>query len=124
LAATVFPFSSEVAFLLALENGMPKLTALFVASCGNILAIIVNYFFGYWLYEKTHTKLSSKKIGRKSLELGNKYALWSLLLSWLPIIGDPLTLVAGLLRVNFFAFVLIAGGLRIARYYFLTFVVQ
>ena len=124
MAATVLPFSSEMAFLLALENGMAKMTALSFASTGNILAITANYWFGYWLYDKTKTKLASSKIGRKSLHLGDKYALWSLLLSWLPIIGDPLTLVAGLLRIHFLTFILIAGFLRIARYYFLTFMLQ
>jgi len=123
LAATILPFSSEVAFLIALENDMPKYTALFFASSGNILAIVLNYFLGFWLYDKTKNKLNSSKIGRKSLLFGHKYGYFGLVLSWLPIIGDPLTLVAGLLRMNFLYFVLIAGIFRIARYYFLTFVI-
>lgn len=123
MAATIFPFSSEVAFVAALANGMSTSDALIYASSGNILAIILNYFLGYLLYEKTKTKLLSSKIGTKAYEYGQKYGYYALLLSWLPVVGDPLTVVAGLLRVKFVWFVLIAGSLRVARYYFLTLVV-
>jgi membrane protein YqaA with SNARE-associated domain len=94
--------------------------AMISASSGNILAIIVNYFLGYWLYDKTKLKLNSSKIGRKSLACGDKYGYLTLAFSWLPIIGDPLTLVAGLLRLKFIWFIIIAGSLRVLRYYFLT----
>ena len=120
LAATIFPFSSEVVFMSALTDNMPLLVALLYASTGNILAIVVNYFFGYWLYEKTAKKLKSSKIGRQSLLYGHKHGYFILFLSWLPIIGDPLTLVAGLLRIHFLWFILIAGSLRVGRYYFLS----
>ncbi|MBU3938477.1 DedA family protein [bacterium] len=93
---------------------------MFFASAGNILAIIANYWFGYWLYEKTRTKLVSSKVGTKSLEYGHRYGYFILLFSWLPVLGDPLTLVAGVLRLRFVWFVLIAGSLRVARYYFLS----
>jgi len=120
LAATFLPFSSEVAFVAALANGMEFSTAMLAASSGNILAIILNYWFGYWLYEKTQEKLKTSKSGEWSLRYGAKYGYFILLFSWLPIIGDPLTLVAGVLRLNFVWFVVIAGTLRIARYYFLA----
>jgi membrane protein YqaA with SNARE-associated domain len=123
LAATIFPFSSEVVFIAALSSGMAELNALFFASSGNILAIILNYFLGYLLYEKTKTKLFSSKMGTKAYNYTHSYGYYALLLSWLPIIGDPLTLVAGLVRLRFVWFVLIAGSLRITRYYFLTLVV-
>ena len=119
-AATILPFSSEAALLLALSNDMPMANAMLAASSGNILAIFVNYYLVYFFYEKTKTKLLSSKIGNKSYNLGHKYGLYALALSWLPIIGDPLTLVAGLVRIRFVWFVLIAGAMRIARYYFLT----
>jgi len=94
--------------------------ALFFASSGNILAIILNYSLGYLLYEKTKTKLLSSKIGRASYDYGHHYGYVALLFSWLPIIGDPLTLVAGVLRLNFIYFILISATLRVFRYYFLT----
>ena len=107
----------------AIVNKMPIFDAIFYASSGNILAIITNYIFGYWLYEKTKKRLNSSKIGAKTIYYGHKYGYFSLFLSWLPIIGDPLTLVAGLLRLNFFWFIIIAGSLRVGRYYFLTIIV-
>ncbi len=124
LAATIVPFSSEVAFLTALSTDMPFLTAMVFASSGNILAIIANYWFGYWLYDKTKDKLQSSKSGQWSLDYGHKYGYFILAFSWLPVIGDPLTLVAGVLRLNFIWFVIIAGSLRIARYYFLALMVN
>ncbi|MDF1878648.1 DedA family protein [Sulfurimonas sp. SAG-AH-194-C20] len=92
------------------------------ASSGNVLAIILNYYLGYFLYEKTKTKLLKSKTGKKMYTLGHKYGYLALLLSWLPIIGDPLTLVAGLVRLKFVWFVIIAGSLRVLRYYVLTLV--
>ncbi len=102
---------------------MPIVTALTLASVGNILGIILNYFLGYWLYEKTSTKLQSSKIGSKAYDYGHRYGYFILLFSWLPIIGDPLTLVAGVLRLKFVWFVMVAGSLRILRYYVLTLVI-
>jgi len=120
LAGTIVPFSSEVAFLTAITNDMPFSSAMLAASSGNILAITVNYWFGYWLYDKTKDKLQSSKSGQWSLDYGHKYGYFILAFSWLPVIGDPLTLVAGVLRLNFLWFVVIAGSLRVARYYFLS----
>jgi len=112
-----------VAFVAALSNDMPFTNAMLSASSGNILAIIANYWFGYWLYERSKKRLSSSRIGLKSLKFGEKYGYFALLFSWLPVVGDPLTIVFGLLRLNFLWFILIAGSLRIARYYFLALMV-
>jgi len=120
LAATILPFSSEVAFIAAISNDMPLINALFFASSGNILAIVVNFWFGYWLYEKSKKKLESSNVGRWSLAKGEKYGYVMLLFTWLPIVGDPLTIVAGVLRINFFVFVIVAALLRFGRYYFLS----
>ena len=120
LAATILPFSSEVAFVAALKNDMTILNGMIFASSGNILAIIFNYYPGFFLYEKTKIKLMKSKIGKSMFIYGHKYGYFALLLSWLPILGDPLTLVAGLVRLKFVWFVLIAGSLRVLRYYLLT----
>ena len=120
MAASILPFSSEISFIAALESGMNVTNALVFASSGNILAIILNYSLGYLLYEKTKTKLLSSKIGRVSYDYGHRNGYVALLFSWLPIIGDPLTLVAGVLRLNFIYFILISATLRVFRYYFLT----
>ncbi len=120
LAATILPFSSEAAFVLALKEGMPAVNAMLSASSGNILAIMLNYALGYFLYEKTKKSLHKTQFGRTAYKKGHKYGYFALLFSWLPLIGDPLTLVSGLVRLNFFVFLLTAGSLRVVRYYFLT----
>ncbi len=109
---------------MALSEGMTFFHAMLFASLGNVLAIILNYFLGFWLYEKTKTRLFSSKVGTKAHEYGEKYGYLILLFSWLPVIGDPLTLVAGVVRLKFVWFVVIAGFLRVARYYFLAQLVQ
>ncbi|MCD6432643.1 MAG: VTT domain-containing protein [Sulfurimonas sp.] len=99
---------------------MPLFNALLSASFGNILAIVFNYFLGYLLYEKTKIKLLKSQVGKKAYRYGHGYGYYALVLSWLPIVGDPLTVVAGLVRLRFVWFVLIVGSLRVARYYFLA----
>lgn len=120
LAATIIPFSSEAALAASLAAGMETNTALAAASAGNILAIFLNYLLGYWLYEKTHANLERSKTGRKALAWGHRYGYGALLFSWLPVVGDPVTLVAGLVRLNVVWFLLIAGSLRIGRYWLIT----
>ncbi|WP_457749662.1 YqaA family protein [Sulfurimonas sp.] len=122
LAATILPFSSELAFVTALHNEVSVKNALFFASSGNILAIVFNYYLGYFLYEKTKTSLFHSHFGKKAFLVGHKYGYYALLLSWLPLIGDPITLVAGLVRLKFVWFVIISGSLRIARYMFLAYI--
>ena len=119
LAATILPFSSEAAFIVAIENGMPFADAMLSASSGNILAVILNYALGYFLYEKTKKQLFSSKTGKRAFLFGHKYGYIALFASWLPIIGDPLTIVAGLVRLKFVWFVIIAALLRVGRYYLL-----
>lgn len=122
-AATLLPFSSEAAFLLALANDMPLLHALFFASLGNVLAVVFNYALGYYFYEKTKNRLFSSGFGKKAYRLGHKYGYFALFFSWLPLIGDPLTLVAGVVRLEFVRFFVIVATLRIARYYVLALMV-
>ena len=116
LAATILPFSSEVALVASLQSDANRLYLLLAASFGNVLAIVLNYYLGYFLYEKTKKKLFASKRGRKVFVFGHRYGYIALLFSWLPIVGDPLTLVAGMLRLRFFVFLLVAGGLRVLRY--------
>ena len=120
LAATILPFSSEAALIAALTSGMEVSLALVSASLGNVLAVVVNYFLGFWLYSTMHTKLEASKIGAKALALGHRYGYAALPLTVLPIIGDPLTIVAGIARLNFIWFLLVAALLRVGRYYLIT----
>lgn len=99
---------------------MPLFSAIFYASSGNILAIVFNYFLGYYLYEKSKFKLKKSSVGRKSLYFASRYRYFILPFTWVPIFGDPLTIVAGIVRLNFLWFFLVAGFLRISRYYVLS----
>ncbi len=119
-AATILPFSSEVALVAALVSGMAPAMAIGVASLGNVLAVVLNYVLGYWLYERMQTKLQRSAIGAKALFWGHRYGYVMLPLSVLPVIGDPLTIVAGILRLKFLWFLLIVALLRIGRYFLIA----
>jgi membrane protein YqaA with SNARE-associated domain len=115
-AATLLPFSSEAVFAAALYDGMDPGTALAAASAGNVLAVMLNYALGRLLYEATHERLERSRWGVKALRWAHEKGYWALLLSPLPVIGDPITLAAGTVRLRFIWFLLIAGGLRVLRY--------
>jgi membrane protein YqaA with SNARE-associated domain len=116
LAATILPFSSEVAVAGALAMDYPPLAVLLVASVGNGLACLVNYGLGYLLAPQTQRQLRKSRVGRKALIYSYKYRYGALLLSWTPILGDPITLAAGLLRMRLSIFSITVIGLRVARY--------
>ena len=124
LAATILPFSSELALVGAVELGMDSGNALIYASLGNCLAVAVNYFLGYFLHRLMHERIQKSKTGAKAYLIEHKYGYFSLILSPLPIIGDPITVVAGLVRLNLFLFVLIAFSFRIFRYWLLLTMLQ
>lgn len=99
---------------------MDVATAMAAASSGNVLAIVLNYGLGRWLREATNARLQRTKSGAKALAFGERYGAWALLLSPLPIIGDPITLAAGLLRIHWLLFLIIAGSLRVLRYWMIA----
>ena len=116
LAATLLPFSSEVILLTGIKTGISQESALIAASIGNCLGCLLNYGLGFLFADKTQAKLNSSRVGRLALKWMREYGTWSLLGSWLPVIGDPLTIVGGLVRIRLQWFVLIVFTLRILRY--------
>jgi membrane protein YqaA with SNARE-associated domain len=92
LAATVLPFSSEAAFAAALYYGMDGTLALLAASAGNVLAIVLNFGIGLLLYGAARRRLEGSRLGRRALAWAHAKGYWALLLSPLPLIGDPITL--------------------------------
>ena len=124
LAATILPFSSEAALITAYELGMDSKEALLYASLGNCLAVTLNFFLGRLLYVGMKKRIKASRNGRRALLLSHKYGYYSLLLSPFPIIGDPITIAAGLIRLNFFWFVLITFSLRIFRYWLILSMLQ
>ena len=93
-SATVLPGTSDIALTaLLLRNPNDWLSIFLVASVANSLGGIVSYGLGYWL-PKSH------RISDKAKRLFEKYGVWALLLSWMPVIGDLLPIGAGWLRLN------------------------
>ena len=116
LAATLLPFSSEVALVVALAAGLPPWAVFGAASAGNALGASVNYGLGWLFAERTQERLATSRAGRRALAWGERYGAWSLWGSWLPVVGDPICLVAGLLRLPVHLFVTVGIGTRVARY--------
>jgi membrane protein YqaA with SNARE-associated domain len=116
IAATIVPASSAAILLAALAAKAPAVPAFIACSVGNSLGCAANYWMGYLIGKPLIPKLEKSKSGRKALEYTTKYGTWSLLISWTPFIGDPLTIAAGIFRVNFLKFSLIVYSLRIVGY--------
>lgn len=115
-AATILPVSSEAALAAALVLKMPVLPALAFATLGNCAGVACNYWVGSKVEEKLlHQHLQKKPLAR-AYNLMQRWGKWSLLLSWLPVIGDPITYLAGALRINFHLFIFVASSLRFLRY--------
>ena len=119
LAATVLPFSSELtlAGLISTSN-YDNLLLLVVASFGNVLGSVFNWSLGFYsrnLSLKKWFPFKETQIERSS-KWFSKFGKWSLLFAWLPIVGDPLTFVAGLLRVRFLDFIILVAIGKVSRY--------
>ena len=119
LAATVLPFSSELTLAgLMATSSYDNLLLLLVASLGNVLGSAVNWILGFYsrnLSTKKWFPFKDEQI-EKSSRWFNKFGRWSLLFAWVPIIGDPLTLAAGLLRVRFVEFLILVTIGKVSRY--------
>ena len=122
-AATILPLQSEwLVVALLVQGERPWQTIVLVASLGNILGSVVNWLIGRSLMnfrERRWFPASQMNLARAEDWYG-RYGRGSLLLSWLPIIGDPLTVIAGVLREPLWSFVVLVGLAKIGRYLALT----
>lgn len=118
LAATVLPFYSEVVLFAMIRAGEPAGLLLAVAAVGNTLGSVVNWVLGRYILRFQHKKWFYFKPAQieKMQAWFQRYGVWSLLLAWMPIGGDPLTLVAGIMRVNLWLFILLVGIGKTLRY--------
>ena len=120
LAATVLPIWSEAVLVgLTVSDAFDILTLWTVATVGNSLGSLFNWILARWFLHFEDRKWFPFK--RESLKKADKWfntwGVWSLLLSWAPVIGDPITFAAGFLRVPlkiFVPLVVIAKGARYA----------
>ncbi|MDP2246132.1 YqaA family protein [Pseudomonas sp.] len=118
-AATLLPLGSEVVFVsLLLSDAYLVWLLVAVASIGNVLGSLVNWLLGRHLErfrQRTWFPVSEQRL-QQAQGWYARYGRWSLLLSWVPIIGDPLTLVAGVMRERCWVFLLIVSLAKTGRY--------
>lgn len=120
-AATVLPLASELVFTLLWAKGWDPVLLLGVATSGNVAGSFVNYAIGIgggrWIMSNL-LRLKENEILRAERSFG-KYGQSVLLLAWMPVIGDALTVVAGILKVKFFSFFCLVFIGKLIRYLFL-----
>ncbi len=124
IAATLLPMGSEVILVALLEQGHVAWLLWLIATSGNTLGSIINYALGYWAHGYVEQKYQHSRSWQQGLRLYNRYGFWSLLFAWLPIIGDPLTLIAGLARTNIKLFILLVAIGKGTRYAVLIMLAQ
>lgn len=123
LAATILPAQSEIGLAgLLLSGDYSVFLLIAVASLGNTLGAVVNWVLGRWIEHFRGRKWFPAKPQQLEKAVGwyHRYGRWSLLLSWMPFIGDPLTLAAGVLREPFWSFFAIVTFAKTARYIVVT----
>ena len=124
LSATLFPLGSEVVLIINIKEGYNIFLLLFFATLGNSLGSVVNYYLGL----KGEEYLISKNIlSEKYIEVFkkyfDKYGSICILFAWLPIIGDPITFVAGILKYDFKKFIILVTISKFLRYLFIAIII-
>lgn len=114
ISSTLLPGGSELLLIYFVKNNPDAVWNYFVAvSAGNSLGAMLTYIMGYYFYwqrEKTQKKY------KKATVFCQRYGVYSLLLSWLPIVGDILPLVAGWLKLPFLKCLLFIVSGKTLRY--------
>lgn len=117
LAATFLPFSSEALLVLFISQGKNIWLLWFSATAGNCFGSTLNWLLGRYFLRYKHRKwfpIKSSRL-RNAQKWFSQYGCWSLLLSWLPVIGDGLTFIAGVMKLRFWQFFILMSlgkGLR------------
>ncbi|KMM85509.1 membrane protein YqaA, SNARE-associated domain [Pseudomonas taetrolens] len=122
-AASILPMQSEAVLVaMLLSDRYVAATLLTVATLGNVLGSALNWLLGRSLERFRHKRwfpVSTDKL-EKAQRFYLRYGRWSLLLSWVPIIGDPLTVIAGVMREPLWRFLLIVTLAKGMRYLLLA----
>lgn len=118
LASTLLPLGSEWLLVMMLAAGYEPVSTVAVATFGNYLGAVVTYVIGLWggnwLIEKVMRVSPGQQ--ERARNYYRRYGAFSLFFSWLPIVGDPLCLVGGMLRINFGLFTLLVASGKLIRY--------
>ena len=127
LAATLLPAQSEIGlgYLILFTDHSLSLLIVF-ASLGNTLGAVVNWLIGCWLAKSVVKleKIWASPSYQKILRWYQKFGQWTLLLSWLPIIGDPITVIAGIFKIPFKKFLLLVAFAKTSRYLVIAFLAE
>ncbi len=119
LSATIFPFQSEaVLFAMLAAEHYTWWVLILLASAGNILGSVANWFLGRFFahfMDRRWFPVKRHQMARAEAWY-HRYGRWTLLLSWVPIVGDPLTIVAGVLRERLRVFVPLVALAKTGRY--------
>jgi membrane protein YqaA with SNARE-associated domain len=118
VAATLLPFYSELALVGLAAAGDDPWLLWFWATAGNTLGAAVNYVLGRWLMhwqERPWFPFKRAQLGAAERWYA-RWGIWSLLMAWLPVGGDALTFIAGLMRAPFWLFFVLTGVGKGARY--------
>jgi membrane protein YqaA with SNARE-associated domain len=118
LASTILPVGSEWLLVALVVNGEEALLPVGVATVGNTLGACTTYLLGVFGGPFLIGRVLRVDAEARARAAGfyARFGSWSLLLSWLPVVGDPLCLAGGLLRVPFYRFLLLVAAGKAARY--------
>lgn len=118
-AATLLPLQSEAVLVGLLLGGQyPLWSLLLAASLGNVLGSLLNWSLGRGIErwrERRWFPVSARALAKAQRQY-QRFGHWSLLLSWAPVIGDPLTLIAGVMREPLWRFLLLVSIAKTGRY--------
>ena len=118
LAATLVPAQSEALLVALLMADHPAWLLVLVATAGNVLGSTVNWWLGRGIERFRDRRWFP--VGPAALARAQRWyarvGKWSLLLSWVPVVGDPLTLVAGVMREPLAPFLLLVTLAKLGRY--------
>lgn len=117
-AATILPLQSEAMLTDLLLAVYPPAWLITIASIGNVLGSTVNWILGRQIERLRHRRwfpVNDAQLDRAQ-HWYRRYGKWSLLLSWVPVVGDPLTVVAGVMREPLPVFLVLVTVAKVGRY--------
>lgn len=118
VSATLLPLQSESVLVALLLADRAPWAVIAIASVGNVAGAVVNWLIGRGiehLHDRKWFPVSAASLQR-SQAWYLRYGKWTLLLSWMPVIGDPITVVAGVLREPLPMFLLLVSLAKVGRY--------
>lgn len=123
VAATILPMQSEAVLVgLLVAGAHPAFVLIIIATVGNVLGSVVNWYLGRYLlrFKERRWFPSSGRQLERAQTWYRRYGRWSLLGSWLPVVGDPLTVIAGVMREPLLPFLLLVTIAKATRYLILA----